>query len=311
MLSAMTSLKNSVSGSDPAGIHAPVLVSEVIDALCPSPGDVLLDATVGMGGHSSLLLKHEPGIKKLLAMDWDEQALAMAKKRLRGHGKRVRFYQGNFLDMDAILHEEGEPGFNGILMDLGVSSFQLDQSGRGFSFLRDEPLDMRMDRSGTITAADMLNKLPVERLEELIRLYGEERWAGKISKAILARRSKRPILSTKELADIIASSIPKRFHPKKIHPATRTFQALRIAVNRELENLTGALEKASECLLPGGRLVVISFHSLEDRIVKHYIKRDTSLKVLTKRPVVPGPGETVFNPRARSAKLRAAVKSEP
>ncbi len=276
--------------------------------LRPQKGGVYLDATAGMGGHCEALLLTNPSIRKLIAMDWDQEALDIAKRRLSAFGEKIKFYQANFTDMDAILEEESEAGFHGIIMDLGLSSFQLDHSGRGFSFQRDEPLDMRMDRSITVMASDMINNLPQERLEELIRLYGEERWAKKISLAIVERRRTRPIFTTGELAEIVVNAIPRRFHPKKIHPATRTFQAIRIAINREFENLTAGLDKAAECLLPGGVLAVISFHSLEDRIVKHQLKKDARLEALTKKPVTPSSREILANPRARSAKLRTACR---
>ena len=284
------------------------MTKEVMNFLRPEKGGIYLDATAGMGGHCEAILQRNPSIRKLVAMDWDQDALDIARERLRAFGNKVRFYQANFKDMELVLAEESEKGFNGILMDLGLSSFQLDHSGRGFSFQRDEPLDMRMDRSITVMASDMVNNLPQERLEELIRLYGEERWAKKISRAIVERRRERPVLTTGELSEIVTSAIPRRFHPRKIHPATRTFQAIRIAINREFENLTQALEKAAQCLLPGGTLVVISFHSLEDRIVKHQLKKNGLLEVLTKKPVTPQPGEILSNPRARSAKLRAATR---
>lgn len=308
MQSAMILLKNSVLESDLSRIHKPVMAQEVMRFLCPTKGGVYLDATVGMGGHAEAVLRLEPSVKKLVSMDWDQDALAIARERLGVFKEKVRFYQANFKDMDAVLEEETEPGFHGILMDLGLSSFQLDQSGRGFSFLKDEPLDMRMDMSGTVMASDMVNNLPRERLEELIRLYGEERWARKISEAIVVRRRNRPIFTTLELASVVREAIPARFHPRKIHPATKTFQAIRIAINREFENLSEVLEKAADCLLPEGRLVIISFHSLEDRIVKHHLKKDSRLEVLTKKPLRPQEEEILSNPRARSAKLRAARK---
>ncbi len=304
----MISLKNSALESELSRVHTPVMTAEVLRFLRPMPKGFYLDATAGLGGHSEAILQAEPSIKRLVAMDWDQEALEIAKARLKRFNDKVGFYQANFKDMDLVLEEESEPGFNGILMDLGLSSFQIDYSGRGFSFMKDEPLDMRMDRSGTVMASDMINNLPRERIEELIRIYGEERWAGKIAEAIEKRRRQRPILSSAELSDIVSKAIPRRFHPKKIHPATKTFQAIRIAINREFENLTEALEKAAQYLLPGGTLVIISFHSLEDRIVKHHFRQDARLEPLTKRPVTPQTGEILSNPRARSAKLRAARK---
>ncbi|RUM93377.1 MAG: 16S rRNA (cytosine(1402)-N(4))-methyltransferase [Thermodesulfatator sp.] len=306
----MISLKNSALESDIFRIHRPVMASEVLKYLCPEPGKTYLDATCGMGGHCEAILQAEPLIRKLIAMDWDQEALEIARDRLQVFKDKMSFYQANFKDMDAVLEEESETGFNGILMDLGLSSYQIDQSGRGFSFLRDEPLDMRMDMSGTVMASDMINNLPIERIEKLIRVYGEERWAGRIARAIGEQRARRPIFSSLELAEIIKKAIPRRFHPRKIHPATKTFQAIRIAINREFENLQEALDKAADCLLPGGVIIIITFHSLEDRIVKHHFKDDRRLEIITRKPIKARAEEIIANPRARSAKLRAARRSE-
>jgi len=306
MLSKKTTASN--FNEDISGIHQPVMKQQVLEYLAPRPEGIYLDATLGLGGHSEAILEAVPQVQRVIGMDWDQEALSLAKKRLGHFAGKMRFYQGNFRDMDAVIAEEGIDGFDGIVMDLGLSSFQLDASGRGFSFMRDEPLDMRMDRSSTILASDMVNNLPGDRLAELIKLYGEEPWAKRIADFIVKARTKKPILSTLELAEIVKKAIPRRFHPRKIHPATRTFQAIRIAINRELENLNQALEKVPECLKTGGRIVVISFHSLEDRIVKHFFKKNAFLRVLTKKPVQPDSLEIAVNPRARSAKLRAAER---
>ncbi len=305
---AMISSRNTASDYRLNSIHKPVLVKEVLDYLAPKKGGVYLDATLGIGGHAEALMRDHPDIERIIALDWDEEALELARRRLRPFESKISFYHSNFCNMAVVLAEEGLNQVDGIIMDLGLSSFQLDESGRGFSFMRDEPLDMRMDRSTTMLASDMINKLPEERLAQLIQLYGEEPWAKKIASAIVARRIERPIFSTVELAHIVAKAIPRRFHPRKIHPATRTFQAIRIAINREFENLTRALEISPIVLSPGGRICVISFHSLEDRIVKHFFKGCNELEVVTRRPVRPSENEIAANPRARSAKLRVAQR---
>ncbi len=305
---AMISSRNTASDYRLDSIHTPVLVKEVLGNLVPKKGGVYLDATLGLGGHTKALLQAYPDIERVIALDWDEEALELAKMRLEPFESKISFYQSNFSNLEVVLSEEGVTQVDGIIMDLGLSSFQLDESGRGFSFMRDEPLDMRMDRSTTILASDMINKLPEDRLVQLIQLYGEEPWAKKIAAAIVAKRQDRPIFSTLELATIVKEAIPKRFHPRKIHPATRTFQAIRIAINREFENLTCALEASYRVLSPGGRICVISFHSLEDRIVKHFFRGCKELEVVTKRPVRPSRDEITSNPRSRSAKLRVAQR---
>ncbi len=305
---ATTLLKNTALDFNIKQVHKPVLLNEVLHFLEPKKNGIYLDATLGLGGHSEAILKNFQNIKLLVGMDWDEEALDLAKKRLAQFKDKTSFYLANFKDLNMILEEENIEGFDGILMDLGLSSYQLDQSGRGFSFMRDEPLDMRMDRSGTVLASDMINKLPEERLEKLIRFYGEEPWAKKIAKEIVKKRGEKPILSTSQLANIVKEAIPKKFHPRKIHPATKTFQAIRIAINREFENLTTGLEKAVDALKPDGRILVISFHSLEDRIVKHFFKKNSQLEIITKKPIRPTKEEITKNPRARSAKLRVAQK---
>ncbi|RPI51387.1 MAG: 16S rRNA (cytosine(1402)-N(4))-methyltransferase RsmH [Deltaproteobacteria bacterium] len=289
-------------------MHVPVMVSEVLDGLSLRSGGVYVDATLGMGGHTKAILSRCPEVKMVLGLDCDTEALEQAKSRLALFGDKVRFIHSNFIHLHDVLLSNRTGQIDGILMDLGISSLHLENSKRGFSFFRDEPLDMRMDfsASGAVTAADMVNKLPVERLTELIQTYGEERWAKRIAKRIYDRRKAAPILNSKELAEVVANSIPRKYHPRRIHPATRTFQALRIAVNRELDNLKEALDSLPSCLRPEGRLCIISFHSLEDRLVKIAFKEDGRLKPLTKKPLVPSPEEMQSNPRARSAKLRIA-----
>ncbi len=300
--------ENSVLNSDISDLHEPVLVNEVLDNLNPAEGGIVVDATLGMAGHSQAILERFPRIACLIGMDRDGEALELAAQRLSPWRKKVALFHCNFAEMADILQAEGITGVDAILIDLGISSYQLEQSGRGFSFRRDEPLDMRMDRFSSIMAADLVNQLPKEKLEELILAYGEERWAAKIAWAIERSRQQAPILTSRELASIVEEAIPRRFHPKKIHPATKTFQALRIAVNREFENLKKVLDEAPDCLKPGGRILIISFHSLEDRLVKQGFRDDERLEVLTKKPIRPSAAETAINPRARSAKLRIAQR---
>jgi 16S rRNA (cytosine1402-N4)-methyltransferase len=308
---AATSLLNSELVAKKETLHRPVMVSEVLEGLSLRPGGVYVDATLGLGGHTKAILSRCPEIKMVLGLDCDTEALEQAKSRLAPFGDRVRFIHSNFIHLHDVLLSNKIGQVDGILMDLGISSFHLENSGRGFSFSREESLDMRMDPSGAVTAADMVNKLPVERLAELIQIYGEERWTKRIAKHICDRRKMALILTSTELAKVVANSIPRKYHPHRIHPATRTFQALRIAVNRELDNLKEALDSFPSCLRLGGRLCIISFHSLEDRLVKTAFREDSRLKPLTKKPLVPGPEEIYSNPRARSAKLRIAQCIEP
>jgi len=292
-------------------MHCPVMVPEVLDGLLLRPGGVYVDATLGLGGHTEAILLKCPEIKMVLGLDCDTEALEQAESRLSPFGDRVRFIHSNFIHLHDVLLFNRIGRVDGILMDLGISTFHLENSRRGFSFSRNEPLDMRMDPSGAVTAADMVNKLPLKRLTELIQTYGEERWAKRIAKRIYDRRKTAPILNSTELAEVVANSIPRKYHPRRIHPATRTFQALRIAVNREMDNLKEALDSLPSCLRPEGRVCIISFHSLEDRLVKIAFREDNRLQPLTKKPLVPSPEEMRSNPRARSAKLRIAQYIEP
>jgi 16S rRNA (cytosine1402-N4)-methyltransferase len=282
------------------------MVSEVLEGLSLKSGGIYVDATLGLGGHAEAILSNYPKVKMLIALDCDSEAIVRAKSRLSSFDERVRFFHSNFIYLRNILLSNKIEKVDGILIDLGISSFHLESSGRGFSFFRDEPLDMRMDTAVAITAADMVNKFSIEKLTELIQIYGEERWAKRIAKGICSRRKSIPILSSRELAEVVANSIPKKYHPRRIHPATRTFQALRIAVNQELNNLKEALCLLPCCLKYGGRLCIISFHSLEDRLVKIAFREDERWKPLTKKPLVPDFEEICNNPRARSAKLRIA-----
>jgi 16S rRNA (cytosine1402-N4)-methyltransferase len=289
--------------------HVPVLQEEVVALLRPRPNGRYLDATVGLGGHAEAILRAAEPAEVLLGIDRDAEALALAKQRLASFGARLVLRQGRY---EALAELVG-PGerFDGILFDLGASSLHLDAADRGFSFAHDGPLDMRMDRGTGETAAELLGRLSEPDLADLIFRWGEERWSRRVARAIVAARQAEPIATTTALATIVARSIPRRLWPRHIHPATRTFQAIRIAVNQELVGLGAALDDATRLLVPGGRAVVISFHSLEDRIVKQTWRRLEAagdLRILTKRPITPGEAEQAANPRSRSAKLRAVER---
>ncbi len=288
------------------GGHVPVLRTEVLALLQPRPGGRYLDATVGLGGHAEAILQASEPSGMLLGIDRDAESLALARQRLEPFGSRVRLLQGRFENLHELLG--AEEGFDGVVFDLGASSLQLDAAERGFSFGREGPLDMRMDRGTGMTAADLVERLSEVELADVIFRWGEERWSRRIARAIVEARRQAPIRTTAVLAEVVAKAIPRRAWPRRIHPATRTFQAVRIAVNDELSGLAPALDSAVGLLCPRGRLVAISFHSLEDRIVKQTWRRLEAAgraRILTKRPITPGDAEVATNPRARSAKLRA------
>ncbi len=279
--------------------HVPVLGPELIQGLKVCAGGRYLDATVGGGGHSLLLFQQEPAIW-VTAIDRDIEALQAARQRLEAYGDRLEFWQGNFADYP------GEPeSFDGIIADLGVSSAQFDIPERGFSFRYEAPLDMRMDRRQKLTAADLINQSEEQELADIFYQYGEERLSRRIARHIVEHR---PFETTTELARAIASCYPPKARHGRIHPATRVFQALRIAVNQELQGLEIFLEQASAWLKPGGILGIISFHSLEDRYVKYAFRDSPDLERVTKKPITPGLAEIQGNSRARSAKLRLARK---
>ena len=282
-------------------VHIPVLSQEVIEGLALRAGGHYLDATVGGGGHSRLILEAMPDVR-VTALDQDEQAIAAAQQKLSEFGDRVQFHATNFADYDP-----GDQLFDGILADLGVSSAQFDIPERGFSFRHEAALDMRMDQRQDLTAADLINTWEEVKIADVIYRYGEERLSRQIARRIVERR---PFETTTALSDTIFHAVPRSYRYGRIHPATRTFQALRIAVNRELQVLETFLGKAPPWLKPGGRLVIISFHSLEDRIVKHTLRESEELKVLTKKPVIAGEEELKVNGRSRSAKLRVAERKE-
>jgi 16S rRNA (cytosine1402-N4)-methyltransferase len=286
--------------------HEPVLVSEVMALLAPERGGLFVDCTTGLGGHSEQLL--ERGATRLIGLDRDQDALRIAAERLAAYGDRIELVHSDYRELAPVLQSRGISGVDGILADLGVSSMQLDADGRGFSFRRDEPLDMRMDRSQGPTVADLLVDVDETDLANVIFQYGEERHSRRVARAIVHARAAAPITTTAALAEIVRRAVPTRGY-QRIDPATRTFQALRIWVNRELEGLDEFLAVAVRLLNAGARLAVITFHSLEDRIVKHTFRglaaAEDAWHVLTRKPISPADDEVARNPRARSAKLRA------
>ncbi len=294
------------SGCSPFGplreaAHEPVLAEEVVSLL--GDAEVVVDATLGAGGHALALL--ESGVTRVLGIDRDREAVALASERLAAFGERFVAVEAAFSEIDEAAQEAGVREAGGVLYDLGVSSMHLDRPQRGFSYREDGPLDMRMSDAGP-TADDVVNTYPEDRLADVIHEFGEERFARRIARAIVRARARRPLRTTRELAAVVAAAVPRsRGGP---HPARRTFQALRIEVNRELEELTASLPRAVQLLVPGGRIVAISYHSLEDRIVKWAFRDDDRLEVITKKPLRPSAEEQERNPRARSAKLRAAER---
>jgi 16S rRNA (cytosine1402-N4)-methyltransferase len=306
--------------------HTPVLIKEVVASLCCRQGGIYVDGTIGGAGHASAVLEEISPDGMLVGIDRDDDALAEAGKRLAVFGGRVSLVKGNFADIESILAELSIQKVDGILLDLGVSSHQLDVPGRGFSFTQDAPLDMRMDQGHGMSAYSLINTHSEEELANIIWKFGEERMARRIARAIVTKRKIGAIKTTAELAAVVMSAMPARMKGLKIHPATRSFQAIRIAVNDELENLRRGILGSVRMLKPGGRLSIISFHSLEDRMVKETFafeasrcicpvdlpvcvcKKQVQLKVITRKPIIPGEIEAASNPRSRSAKLRTAEK---
>ena len=295
-------------------MHEPVMVAEVLEHLAPSRGGVFVDCTVGLGGHARALI--EAGASRVIGLDRDRDALEHARETLRdaasaaAAGAAAEVVHADYRGFEEVLDARGIGPVDGLLADLGVSSLQLDAPGRGFSFRRDEPLDMRMDTSSGMTAAEKLAAVEEKTLADVIYELGEERHARRVARAIVEAQKTRRIESTGQLADIVRRAIPRKGYTR-IDPATRTFQAIRIWVNQELEGLDGFLARAAARLAPGGRLVVLTFHSLEDRVVKHTLRAlqaAGTITIRTKRPVVPSESEIDRNPRARSAKVRAAER---
>ena len=288
--------------------HIPVMLEEVMAFLKCEPGHTYVDATLGGGGHASEILKRSAPDGMLIGIEWDEEALLKARETLLSFEDRVKLFRENFVHLPDLMKAESA---DGILLDLGLSSIQLEKRERGFSFKGEGPLDMRMDQRMDETAADLVNDLSPEELESILFHYGEERWAKRIVRAVVQEREREPIRATQTLRKIIHRAIPRRFHPRKVDPATRTFQALRIRVNEELENLQKILETGWKILKKGGRMCVISFHSLEDRMVKEtfrVLENQGRMAILTKKPVTPSEEEQKRNPRSRSAKLRCAER---
>lgn len=291
--------------------HIPVLVEEVMNLLRCEAHKTYVDATVGGGGHALEILKRTSPDGIVIGIDWDEEAIAEAKGALVPFGERIKILRENFVRLPDLLEALNISEVDGILLDLGLSSLQLEKKDRGFSLKGEGPLDMRMDQRIDRTAADLLNDLSFQELESTLREFGEERWAKRIAKAILQEREIKPIGTTQALRQIVHRAIPRRFYSRKIDPATRTFQAFRIRVNEELENLRRILETGWTFLKRGGRICVISFHSLEDRMVKETFRRldrDGVMRGITKKPITPSEEEKQRNPRSRSAKLRCAER---
>jgi len=287
-------------------MHIPVLQKEVIQYLDPKSNENFIDCTVGEGGHALAILEKTAPKGKILGIDADPEIIKSLKL-----SSRIILVCDSFVNLKEVVEKTRFKSVQGILFDLGLSSWHLEESKRGFSFQRNEPLDMRYNPRSPLTAARIVNYYSFQEIEKILKEYGEERFAQEIAKEIITIRKIKPIETTFQLAEIIKRATPRWYHWKKIHPATRTFQALRIAVNDELNNLRKTLPQTIEILKPGGRLVVISFHSLEDRIVKYFYREQASvnrLKILTKKPVTPSKEEMKINPRSRSAKLRAAMK---
>jgi len=289
-------------------IHHSVLLNETMKYLSPHSGGIYIDGTLGLGGHSLEILKLSAPDGQVIAFEWDEAAIGHAEIRLKKYKQRLTIIRKNFAEIGSELNKLRIGMVDGVLVDIGLSSLQLDQGERGFSFRKDELLDMRMDTRRKTTAATILNSCSEEELADIFFYYGDEIQSRPIAKKIILARKQKEITSSKQLVAIVVEAVPKRFHPKKIHVATKVFQGLRIAVNSELENLATLLDETVCFLKPGARFCVISFHSLEDRLVKRKFKKNRQLEIITAKPVVPTADEIRINPRARSARLRVAAR---
>jgi len=290
-------------------MHIPVLLSEVIKLLDPKENENYIDATLGEGGHTLALLQKTSPAGKVLGIDLDPETLEIAHRKLHAFGDRLILANDNFKNLEEIIDEKKFKEISGIIFDLGMSSRDVDEAGRGFSFMKDEPLLMNFGSDALLTAEQIVNNWPEDELEKILKLYGEERFARQIARRIVVARSNKPIKTTFDLVKIIENSVPSFYRHGRIHPATRTFQALRIAVNDELNTIQKGLEIALKIVSAGAKIAVISFHSLEDRIVKNFFRDHKDvLKILTKKPVTPAEVEILNNPRARSGKLRVAQK---
>jgi 16S rRNA (cytosine1402-N4)-methyltransferase len=292
----------------PSAIHIPVLQDEILEWLQPTPDGLYVDGTLGLGGHSQAILDVTAPSGRVIGFEWDEDAAVKAGERLSGYSDRLHIVRASYAALLMELGELGVAGIDGLIADLGVSSLQLDQAERGFSFRTDHALDMRMDKRSPNTAASLVARLSEEQLADVFYHYGEERQARRIARFLVEARQEAPVTTTGRLAAIIAAAVPRKYHPPKVHVATKVFQALRIAVNGELDNLTKLLAAAPEVLVSGARICIITFHSLEDRIVKQTFLQNPAYAVLTKRPIEPSRAEMQRNPRSRSAKLRVAAR---
>ncbi len=294
-------------------VHIPVMSKEIQEGLNLQPGNVFVDCTLGLAGHAAEVVKVLGPEGRIVGIDRDASSLAVAEQHLSGFNGKKDFVHSDFRYIENILNDLNVDKVNGILLDLGISSFQLDNPDRGFSIRLNGPLDMRMDQENFISAYDLVNSLSERELAIILKKYGEERWHYRIARFLVEERTKHPIETTRELSHAVLRAIPAHNRHQRIHPATRTFQAFRIAVNRELESLEMAMEHCVKRLAPGGRICVISFHSLEDRIVKHKFRqmaKDGLLNLITKKPLRPNDEETSQNIRARSARLRIAEREE-
>lgn len=307
-------------------VHVSVMTNEVLDNLITRRDGLYVDATLGLGGHTKSIMDTTKNHAKVIGLDVDQEAIDIAQNNLSKYNSKVIFRNSNFSEIDRVLLDLEIGEVDGIVADLGMSSYQLDSSERGFSFNRDEKLDMRMDSRLRFTAHDLVNEMSVDEISKVLKVYGEERWSRRIAKRIIHTRSEKTISTSAELANLVYEAVPKKFHPAKTHPATKTFQAFRIAVNHELDSIEEFITKAIPFLKSGGRLVIISFHSLEDRIVKTQFQHFSSpcicppdlpmcgcgkrseIKILTRSPLVPGEAEVLNNPRSRSAKMRVGEK---
>lgn len=294
-------------------MHIPVMLREVIDYLDPGPGDIIVDATLGTGGHSIEILKRISPGGQLIGIDRDENSLAVCRKRFAEFTGSYELVHANFADLDMALEKLGIDGIDGIVFDLGISTYQLKDAQRGFSFQSEGPLDMRMDQDSYISAYDLVNNLNESEISNMLWSFGQERWHRRIARLLVQERKAQPIATTFQLAGLVMRAIPHRYRRGyyRIHPATRTFQAVRIAVNRELEILEGSLKKAVAILKKGAKICVISFHSLEDRVVKHTfraLKAEGLIDIVTAKPMTPIAGELEENPASRSSKFRVAER---
>jgi len=296
-----------------AKFHVPVMLQEVLDYLKLAPGQIIVDATLGTGGHSAEILKRITPQGRLIGIDRDENSLSVCRQRLAEFKDSIDFVQANFADLDQVLANLGIQNIDGIIFDLGISSYQLFDAQRGFSFQEEGPLDMRLDKSSYICAYDLVNNLNENEISQILWNFGQERWHNRIARLLVQERRNEPICTTKQLANLVMRAIPYRYRRSyyRIHPATRTFQAVRIAVNRELEILENAIKKAVNVLKKQARICVISFHSLEDRAVKHTfraLKAGGLVDIITAKPLTPGTGEIEVNPSSRSSKFRVAER---